>query len=248
MENKHTADNTTQAQSGQHLTGHAAAGQPQHELQRPRRFSPSSLSLRLLGCALAPLLLIGMGIGMFFWLNSSNKVSLEADERIDITPARIQQIQDIGQWEFLAISDEELVDTVSRGFFADGELVRIYYGTVRLGIDLHKAGPHWLRTEGDSIVVASLPPIELLDRNFIDEARSRSFFEKGKWTAADRMELYNRAYSKMLARCMTPENIKTAGENARQQFAQFLKSMGYKRVRVSIAPSAASEPEADKAL
>lgn len=177
-----------------------------------------------------------LGTGLFLWLNSSNEISIEADQRIDITPTQIRQIQDIGQWEFLSINNEELIDTISRGFFSDAELVRIYYGTVRLGINLHKAKPHWIRVENDSVIVAKLPPIELLDTNFIDEAKSRSFFEKGNWSAADREQLYNRAYKKMLARCMTASNIKTAEENARQQFTQFLKAMGYKNVEVTITP------------
>ena len=124
---------------------------------------------------------------------------------------------------------------MSRGFFSDSELVRIYYGTVRLGVDLHQTEPHWLRVENDSVIVAKLPPIGLLDTNFIDEAKSRSFFEKGDWTSADREQLYNRAYKKMLARCMTTENIRIAEKNAKQQFTQFLRSMGYKILRLSLS-------------
>lgn len=160
------------------------------------------------------------------------KMAISVDNRIDITPAQIQKIQDIGQWEFLSISDEEIVDTVSKGFFSDSELVRIYYGTLRLGIDLHKAVPRWLHVEDDTVVVATLPAIQLLDKNFIDEARSRSFFESGTWKAADRDHLYNKAYKKMLKRCYTLENIKIAEENAKQQFGQFIRSMGYKHVRI----------------
>lgn len=124
------------------------------------------------------LIIISICGGLFYWFNSSNEISISADQRIDITPTQIQQIQDIGQWEFLAINDEELIDTVSRGFFSDSELVRIYYGTVRLGVDLHQTEPHWLRVENDSVIVAKLPPIGLLDTNFIDEAKSRSFLRK----------------------------------------------------------------------
>lgn len=188
------------------------------------------------GCLLTFLIIVSLGTGLFFWLNSSNEINIAADQRIDITPAQIQQIQDIGQWEFLAINDEELIDTISRGFFSDSELVRIYYGTVRLGIDLHQAEPHWIRIESDSVIIAKLPPIGLLDTNFIDEAKSRSFFEKGDWSASDREQLYDRAYKKMIARCMTAENIKTAEKNAKQQFTQFLKAMGYKNVEVTITP------------
>lgn len=163
--------------------------------------------------------------------NKDNKVTVVTDRKINITPAQIVSIQDIGQWEFLAISDEEIVDTVRRGYFSDDELVRIYYGTVRLGIDLHKTAPHWIRTEGDSLA-ATLPKIELLDRNFIDEARTKSFYESGSWSNADREALYQRAYQKMLHRCLTPANITTAEQNARTQFTQLLHSMGYDHVRV----------------
>ena len=38
----------------------------------------------------------------------------------------------------------------------------------------------------------------------------------------------------MIARCMTVENIKIAENNAKQQFIQFLRSMGYKNIRVEV--------------
>ena len=189
---------------------------------------------KAMGCLLLLVVFVIILIGAFSWLNASNEIGIKTDNKIDITPTRIQEIQDIGQWEFLSINDEELIDTVSRGFFSDSELVRIYYGTVRLGVDLRQAGPQWLHVEGDSII-ATLPPITLLERNFIDEARTRSFFEKGSWTDSDREQLYKRAYRKMLKRCFTPGNIKIAEENARQQFMQFLRSMGYKKIRVGFA-------------
>ena len=81
-------------------------------------------------------------------------------------------------------------------------------------------------------MVATLPNIDLLDRNFIDEARSESFFEKGKWTPEDRERLYNIAYQKMLKRCFTKENIAAAESNAQQQFEKMLRAMGYKHIRI----------------
>lgn len=208
--------------------------QNQNSLQSYKERSSKGFTPRLLAILLAPLVIIAIVGGVIWYLNSSNSLGLSTDDHIDITPTQIQEIQNIGQWEFLSINDEELIDTVSRGFFSDSELVRIYYGTVRLGIDLRQAGPQWLHVEGDSII-ATLPPITLLERNFIDEARTRSFFEKGTWTDGDREQLYKRAYRKMLKRCFTPENIKIAEENARQQFMQFLRSMGYKKIRVGFA-------------
>ena len=208
--------------------------QNQNSLQSYKERSSKGFTPRLLAILLTPLVIIAIVGGVIWYLNSSNSLGLNTDDHIDITPTQIQEIQNIGQWEFLSINDEELIDTVSRGFFSDSELVRIYYGTVRLGVDLRQAGPQWLHVKGDSII-ATLPPITLLERNFIDEARTRSFFEKGTWTDGDREQLYKRAYRKMLKRCFTPGNIKIAEENARQQFMQFLRSMGYKKIRVGFA-------------
>lgn len=178
-------------------------------------------------------ILAALFIGAIWYLNKDNSISIEADRRIDITPAQIQSIKDIGQWEFLSIADEELVDTIDRGFFRDKELVRIYYGTLRLGIDMGKINEKWI-TVTDSVVNVTLPPIELLDRNFIDEAQTRSFFESGTWKPDAREALYRKAYSKMLARCFTPENIDIAEKNAKVQFAQFMKALGFNNTIINI--------------
>lgn len=178
-------------------------------------------------------ILAALFIGAIWYLNKDNNISIEADRRIDITPAQIQSIKDIGQWEFLSIADEELVDTIDRGFFRDKELVRIYYGTLRLGIDMGKINEKWI-TVTDSVVNVTLPPIELLDRNFIDEAQTRSFFESGTWKPDAREALYRKAYNKMLARCFTPENIDIAEKNAKVQFAQFMKALGFNNTIINI--------------
>ena len=188
--------------------------------------------VKLVGFAL----LIAIGGGLLYWFNKDNHIDVGPDQHIDITPTQIAAIKQIGQWEFLSVRDEELVDTLSRGFFSDKELVRIYYGTVRLGIDLQKTDDKWIQVT-DTAVVTTLPPIQLLDRNFIDEAQTRSFFESGSWSSDDREALYNRAYQKMYARCVTPQNIATAEENARQQFAQLLRSLGFEKVWVNIEKS-----------
>lgn len=175
-----------------------------------------------------------LAIAIFFgvrWLNKDNHIELETNQKIDITPAQIQSIEQIAQWEFLSINDEELIDTIDRGFFKDRELVRIYYGTLRLGINIQATEPNWIQTDGDTIVV-KLPPIQLLDRQFIDEARTKSFFESGSWNPADREALYKRAYNKMIERSLSPANIEIAEENAKEQFTQLLQSMGFSNIKV----------------
>ena len=157
--------------------------------------------------------------------------SIEIDKRIGITPTQIESMKTLGEWEFLSIADEELVDTVRNGFFKDDELIRIYYGTLRLGIDMKDAIDGWIKKDKDTIDVL-LPPVKLLDERFIDEARTKSFFESGKWSDQDREMLYQRAYKRMKQRCMTKENIASAEQNATKQFYQMMRSMGFDNVRV----------------
>ena len=162
----------------------------------------------------------------------TSSARLEGDDRIDVTPTIITSMKQIGEWEFLSVNDEELVDTIKRGFLRDDKLVRIYYGKLSLGINMHDVSPRWIRQQGDSVLVA-LPKIELLDKDFIDEARTKAFIETGSWTDADRDSLYHRAYAKMLTRCLTEENIKTARENASLQFGKMLKALGIEKFAIS---------------
>lgn len=155
------------------------------------------------------------------------------NEKIDVTPTVIRSIEQIGEWSFLEINDEELVDTVRRGIFSNDELVRIYYGTLRLGINLKDAKEGWLSMSDDTLV-AKLPPVRLLDNDFIDETRTRSFIASGKWSSVDRKEMYDRAVQKMRQRCLTKKNYAAAQQNAKEQFGQMLRSMGFEKTRVEI--------------
>ena len=175
--------------------------------------------------------LLVAGAAFVYWLLGSNNASVATKEHVELSPTQIERIKAIGQWEFLTVSDEELVDTVRHGFFGDDELVRIYTGTLRLGIDMADTEEDWIRTDGDTLRVM-LPPVRLLDTNFIDEASARSFYESGRWTQADRKALARKARQKMLARCLTPQNIASAEQNATAQFHQMLRAMGFPYVSI----------------
>lgn len=171
--------------------------------------------------------------GALYWLNKDNTMNVATEEKTTLSPTQVESIEAIGQWEFLAINDEELVDTTRHGFFGDDQLVRIYYGTLRLGIDMKDVKEGWIQTdEKKDSIVCTLPPIRLLDNNFIDEAKTKSFFEEGKWTGADRQAMYDRAYAMMKKRCLTPVNYQTARRNAKQQFKDMFKTMGFTNVRI----------------
>ena len=173
-------------------------------------------------------------IAVSFWLKNATKgdhVDFGTDTVIDMTPTQIQSIKAIGEWEFLSVSAEELVDTVRKGIFRNDELVRIYYGTLRLGVNMHHVKPGWLQANGDSVTV-SLPQVGLLDKDFIDEARTKPFYEVGSWKPADRETLYKKAYRQMLSHCLTKENLQAAKVNGEAQFRSMMRSLGYKNVNI----------------
>lgn len=165
------------------------------------------------------------------WLLKGCGVQTDTHSKISLSPTQITKIRSIGQWEFLSVSDEELIDTIRHGFFGDDELSRIYYGTLRLGIDLSETEEDWIRTEGDTVMVV-LPPVRLLDENFIDEARTKAFFEEGKWSESDKAQLARKAKWAMKARCLTPSNIRSAEQNASEQFSGMLHAMGFEFTKI----------------
>ena len=131
----------------------------------------------------------------------------------------------------MSINDEELVDTVRKGFFSDDHLVRIYYGTLRLGIDLSDFDATRISMHEDSLVI-QLPTVTLLDDRFIDEARTKSFHESGSWSNKDRQALYERARHKMKSRCITPAILKGTRQLAEAQIRRLLMAMGYEKVSI----------------
>ena len=122
-------------------------------------------------------LAIAVSIVIFVARLKRDHIETATDQIINPTPTLIRSMQNIGEWEFLAIADEELIDTVRPGIFTNDELVRIYYGTLRLGVNMHKTTPGWLTARNDTLF-ARIPRIEPPDNNFIDEELTHSVHER----------------------------------------------------------------------
>lgn len=179
------------------------------------------------------ILAVGMaGIWWLHGLTEDDHFSFGTDEKIDVTPTQIISIKAIGEWEFLSVNAEELVDTVRKGFFSDDELARIYYGTLRLGIDMSQLDDSWIEVRGDSVALL-LPQVGLLDAAFIDEARTKSFFESGRWSPDDKEAMYKKAYAQMKAHCLTKENLEAAEANGEEQMRNMMQSIGFKNVKIT---------------
>ena len=123
-------------------------------------------------------------IGLLIKWNRKGGISVEVgfDDRIKLTSQEIRRIEQIGQWEFLSVQSEVVADTLRKGFFTDDRLVAVYTGVPRIGIDMNRVTGEWAQAHGDTVTLR-LPAVHLLDKNFIDEARTKVFYESGKWTA-----------------------------------------------------------------
>lgn len=163
-------------------------------------------------------------------------VALETtnEGKILISPEEIRDIEEIGQWVFLNIETEEMVDTVRKHLItSDDALSRIYTGTLHFGLNMEKLkGSDWFFTSGDTARIY-LPAIELMDENFINEAKTRTFYQEGDWDATAMKALYNKAKDLMKERCVTEKNLKTAQDNAEQEITSFIKSFGFKEVELA---------------
>ena len=163
-------------------------------------------------------------------------LTVEHTKAIDKTPEEIRSIREIREWEFLSVSTEELVEAYEAGTFGDKQLARIYTGTLRLGIDMSRADDRWFEARGDTAVLR-LPDVGLLDDHFVDETRTRAFYEKGSWPATELDRLYERARTAMLRRHLTKAHLDEARRSAREQFTRIFQGLGFTTVDVTFVPA-----------
>ena len=162
-------------------------------------------------------------------LRSTSEIKVEHTEAIGMTTNHITQIKAIGQWEALHISCEEMVDTTEKHFFGDKNLIKIYRGTLIVGIDLSGAKKNWFTAKGDTAFLR-LPKVRLLNPGFINEAKTRTFYEKGSWNESASEALYEKARKAMLRRNLTSTQMNIATDNIHRQFESMFLSFGYKTV------------------
>ena len=182
-----------------------------------RLLGRASTDLRLVLISATVTIVLVVVAVFFIWRTLSDQhIKVSHNQEISVTPVVMESIRNTGQWVFLEIADEELVDTVRHGFFGDDELARVYYGTLRLGFDMQQYKEEWL----------------LVSDNFLDEARTRSFYESGKWSEEDRAAMAEQAKAKMRQRCLSKANLASAQKNARAQFWTMFSALGFKHIRI----------------
>ena len=160
------------------------------------------------------------------------KVGISTTITYEQTPIIIKSMRHIGEWEFMTITDEEMVERTRKNLIlSDDKLVRIYYGTLRLGIDLERLREDAISIQGDSISIM-LPAVQLLDDDFIDEALTKTFYESGEWDNKTQKEMYAEAQSIMIRYAMNDENQEQTRQLAETQMRQLLQGLGFRHITI----------------
>ena len=160
------------------------------------------------------------------------KVGISTTITYEQTPIIIKSMRHIGEWEFMTITDEEMVERTRKNLIlSDDKLVRIYYGTLRLGIDLERLREDAISIQGDSISIM-LPAVQLLDDDFIDEALTKTFYESGEWDNKTQKEMYAEAQSIMIRYAMNDETQEQTRQLAETQMRQLLQGLGFRHITI----------------
>lgn len=85
--------------------------------------------------------------------------------------------------------------------------------------------------QSDTVVV-TLPPVTLLNPQFIDEASIRTFHETGTWNAQAREQMYQKARRMMMDRCLSEENLRMAQETGKAHMKAVFRNLGFENVVV----------------
>lgn len=172
--------------------------------------------------------------GMVVYRNLTS-TDTAVDKPIAQSPEEIVHLRSIEQWEFLSVESEELVERHHTGLMSDRDLICIYRGTLRIGVDLRKLPEDWVEVKGRNAIV-HLPQPSLLDENFLDETRTTVFMEQGLFRAEEREAMIAEAKNKMKQRALSTDNLSIARRNAESQFQKLFHAMGYEDVIVEFAP------------
>lgn len=170
---------------------------------------------------------IGCAISFLKMTSSSSPFSFNIKQNDSLleTSIDIKTLREIGEWEFLSVRVEELVDTTISNVFFDDQLSCIYRGDVRLGFDMRDFDLKNIDVRGDTAFV-KLPHCKILDTDFIDESQTSVFFQKGNVEPSIYVDLKKRAKNKMIDRALASENLALADKTAENSISSLLKDMG----------------------
>lgn len=187
----------------------------------------------------AALLCIAVGVAAYLALRhvfSSSSLTTEAEERIERTPAVVDSIRSIGQWELASVELSVDVDTIRKrwiGLVKD-EVKRRYTGRLSVGIDMTQLQDSCYAVSGDTITV-TLPAVRLLDTNFIDESRTRTLIADNEEFADNpqvKKAMLEKARRRLAAQGADSKTVAECRQRAAAEVKERFSAIGYSTVVV----------------
>ncbi len=187
----------------------------------------------------AALLCLAVGVAAYLALRSvfsGSSLTTEAEERIERTPAVVDSIRSIGQWELASVELSVDVDTIRKrwiGLVKD-EVKRRYTGRLSVGIDMTQLQDSCYAVSGDTITV-TLPAVRLLDTNFIDESRTRTLIADNEEFADNpqvKKAMLEKARRRLAAQGADSETVAECRQRAAAEVKERFSAIGYSTVVV----------------
>lgn len=166
----------------------------------------------------------------------SSGVDTKVEKRIVMTPAVLDSIHSIKQWELASVPVKTVVDTVEMRWMGlvKRTVSKKYEGCLSVGINLQSMPALRYRVSGDTISLV-IPDVCVLDSNFIDETKTeilRSDNDDFEARPDVRKAMAERAKQRMLAEGLSPVTISECRHRAEKEVSERLKQIGYTEVEI----------------
>lgn len=184
----------------------------------------------------------------FDWLPSPSRIFQPAPVLIDDTPLLISKISQLSQLVTITSLDEVVVSSIKPGPAASAKqllnlltaghapsvdrLVLIVKGSVLAGTDLKQLGPQQIFVKGDSVSL-TLPPAAILEV-VANPSGTETFIEEGDWSPQEVQLLKQKAVNELRSRAISHGVVQKANQQAMQVMQQFLRALGFTKIRVAI--------------
>jgi hypothetical protein len=182
------------------------------------------------------------------WIPSFTGLFKPAPVLIDETPILIKEIRAISELVTITAYDEVITSSVKPApagsvkqllryvmpapVIAIDKIVLVVKGKVVAGVELQKMTDKNIFIKGDSISM-QLPPAVILDV-IVNPSDTETFMETGSWSSDEVAKVKLKAMNALLIRANEKKLPEKANEQALHVMNDFLKSLGYKKIRVAM--------------
>lgn len=184
----------------------------------------------------------------FNWLPSPSRLFQPAPVFIDETPLMVSKINQLHQLVTITSLDEvvvssikpspvgaasQLLKLVTAGHTPSiDRLVLVVKGSVLVGTDLKLISASQVFVQADSVSL-KLPPANIL-QVIANPSGTETFIEEGSWSPQEVQTLKEKAVNDLQTRALAKGLLRRADEQSLQVMQQFLKALGYRKIRIAI--------------